>query len=302
MITTDSDEMPTFHQTAIPILDVLKDGEVLSIKEMKAKVREKHFAYLSPEVLNRRISSGGNTLNGRIGWGKSYLKLGGYITQVSRGFYKINDKGLKTLAKGELTLRELKDQPEYIAHRAEVRSKPRSSKAEELSEDSSPQELIESGIEVIENQLKIELLERLKNVDPYYFEKIILLLLERMGYGAFVETPKSGDGGIDGIMNEDELGLAKIYIQAKRYSENKIREKEIRNFIGAMSGDTDKGIFVTTSTFDDGAKLKAAQARHTIVLVDGQEFVELMLKFDVGLQVKTKYVVRTLDEDFFDEE
>jgi restriction system protein len=94
------------------------------------------------------------------------------------------------------------------------------------------------------------LLEKLKSLDPFYFEKIILILLNKMGYGEFIETSKTGDGGIDGIINQDKLGLEKIYIQAKRYNENKVREKDIRNFIGAMSGDTTKGVFVTTSERD----------------------------------------------------
>ncbi|MCR4288709.1 MAG: restriction endonuclease [Candidatus Scalindua sp.] len=111
---------------------------------------------------------------------------------------------------------------------------------------SSPQDLIDSGFSAIESQIKNDLLGKLKDIDPYYFEKVILILLNRMGYGDFIETSKSGDGGIDGIINEDKLGLDKIYIQAKRYNENKVREKDIRNFIGAMSGETSKGVFVTT--------------------------------------------------------
>ena len=116
-----------------------------------------------------------------------------------------------------------------------------------IEENASPQDLIDSGFEQIEREVKDELLAKLKEVDPYAFEKLILILLKKMGYGDFVETSRSGDGGIDGIINEDQLGLEKIYIQAKRYNENKVRETDIRNFIGAMSGDTHKGIFVTTS-------------------------------------------------------
>ena len=127
-------------------------------------------------------------------------------------------------------------------------------------ENASPQDLIDSGFSTIETEVKTELLEKLKELDPYYFEKVILILLKRMGYGDFIETSKSGDGGIDGIINEDKLGLEKIYTQAKRYNENKVREKDIRNFIGAMSGDTRKGVFITTSTFDDSAIKKAQRS------------------------------------------
>lgn len=123
-----------------------------------------------------------------------------------------------------------------------------------------------------------------------------------MGYGEFIETSKSGDGGIDGIINEDKLGLDKIYIQAKRFNEGKVREKDIRNFIGAMSGDTNKGVFVTTSTFDDGAIKKAKDAHHKIILINGSKLVDLMYEYNVGIQVQTTYEIKQLDEDFFFEQ
>jgi restriction system protein len=123
-----------------------------------------------------------------------------------------------------------------------------------------------------------------------------------MGYGDFIETSKSGDGGIDGIINKDKLGLDKIYIQAKRYEDNKVREKDIRNFIGAMSVDTNKGLFVTTSDFDKGAIQKAHDAHHRIILIDGNKLVNLMHQFDVGVQIKTTYEVKIADDDFFEGE
>lgn len=146
------------------------------------------------------------------------------------------------------------------------------------------------------------MLQKLKTIDPYYFEKVILKLLKKMGYGEFIETSKSFDGGIDGIINEDKLGLDKIYIQAKRFTENKVREKDIRNFIGAMSGDTNKGVFVTTSQFDKGAEQKAKNAHHKIILINGNKLVDLMHEFNVGVQVKLTYDIKQLDEDFFEEQ
>ena len=164
----------------------------------------------------------------------------------------------------------------------------------------SPQDLIDSGFSAIESQVKGDLLEKLKTIDPYYFEKVILILLKQMWYGDFIETSKSGDGGIDGIINEDKLWLEKIYIQAKRYNENKVREKDIRNFIGAMSGDTTKWIFVTTSMFDELAIKKAHDAHHRIILIDWEKMVSLMHQYGVGVQVRTTYEVKEIDEDFFE--
>ena len=169
-------------------------------------------------------------------------------------------------------------------------------------ENSSPQDLIDSGFTTIEAEVKTELLEKLKEIDPYYFEKVILILPKKMDYGDFIETSKSNDGGIDGIINEDKLGLEKIYTQAKRYNENKVREKDIRNFIGAMSGDTSKGVFITTSSFDDAAIRKAREAHHSTILIDGAKLVDLMHDYNVGVQVKTTYEVKALDNDFFEGE
>jgi len=154
----------------------------------------------------------------------------------------------------------------------------------------------------MEESVKSDLLSRLKGIDPYFFEKVVLMLLKKMGYGDFSETSKSGDGGIDGVINQDKLGLDKIYIQAKRFTEGKVREKDIRNFIGAMSGDTNKGVFVTTSEFDKAALEKAKNAHHKIILIDGSKLVGLMHEFNIGVQVKTIYEIKEIDEDFFDEQ
>lgn len=294
--------MPKFHETFIPILNVLSNHETMPTRKLAETVKEKHYSHLPHDLLVKKVASGDNTLINRISWGKSYLKQSGYIDQVSRGVVRINDKGLEALQIGKLTLRDVKSQPEYIAHRKLVDNQ-RAEENIQQSEDSSPEDLIESGIELIDNEVKAELIEKLSNIDPYYFETIILKLLNRMGYGDFIGTPKSSDGGIDGIINEDELGLAKIYIQAKRYQEgNKVHEKDIRNFIGAMSGDTDKGVFVTTSSFDAKALEKASQARHKLVLIDGNKLVDLMFKHDIGVQTKQTYEIKSIDEDFFIEE
>jgi restriction system protein len=124
-----------------------------------------------------------------------------------------------------------------------------------------------------------------------------------MGYGDFQTTPKSGDGGIDGIISQDLLGLDKIYIQAKRYGEgHKVRELEIRNFIGAMDGDVSKGIFVTTSGFDNSAVEKAKNSISKIILIDGDKLADLMIEHNIGIQNKTNYEVKEIDDDFFEEE
>ncbi|MBG7610987.1 restriction endonuclease [Polaribacter sp. BAL334] len=291
-------EIPKFHETFIPILKVLENGETLQARELYQKVIDKFYTELTKEQLEEKTKSGDLLIINRIAWGKSYLKKGGYIEFPKRGFVKITEKG-KVNAKSVLTLKQVENSDNYLEFYNEENSKKESTPSK--IENASPQDLIDEGFDQIDIQVKDELLEKLKEIDPFYFEKVILILLKKMGYGDFVETAKTGDGGIDGIINEDKLGLDKIYIQAKRYGENKVREKDIRNFIGAMSGDTQKGVFVTTSTFDSGATKKAHDAHHTIVLIDGLKLVDLMHQYNVGIQVKAVYEVKELDNDFFED-
>jgi len=297
-------ELPKYHETFMPVLETLNTVESLNSQELATRVRDNYYSNLPQELLNQKTSSGANVLLDRILWGKSYLKMAKYLSYPKRGMVQITEKGKRILEKGNLKLHDLQNDQDFINHRESVKSK----KENELEfnpinvDNASPQDLIDSGFSTIEIEVKTELLEKLKEIDPYYFEKVILILLKRMGYGDFIETSKSGDGGIDGIINEDKLGLEKIYTQAKRYNENKVREKDIRNFIGAMSGDTSKGVFITTSTFDDSAIKKAREAHHTIILIDGAKLVDLMHEYNVGIQVKTVYEVKILDNDFFERE
>lgn len=293
-------ELPKYHETFIPVLEVLNTEDSLHHRDLGLRVRDKYYLDLPQDLLDQKTSTGANVLLDRIGWGKSYLKMGKFVDYPKRGMVKITEKGKQALKNGKLTLDDLQNDSDFISHREAQKSK-KENEIEEISVDNaSPQDLIDSGFATIEAQVKTDLLERLKDIDPYYFEKVILILLKKMGYGDFVETAKSGDGGVDGIINEDKLGLEKIYIQAKRYNENKVREKEIRNFIGAMSGDTTKGIFVTTSTFDVSATKKAREAHHKIILIDGNKLVDLMHQYGVGVQVSNVYEVKEIDEDFFE--
>ncbi len=297
-------ELPKYHETFIPVLEILNTVESLSSRELASRVRDNYYSDLPKELLSKKTSSGANVLLDRILWGKSYLKMAKFVSYPKRGMVQITEKGNRILELGNLSLHDLQNDHDFINHRESVKSK----KDHEVEldtvnvENASPQDLIDSGFSTIETEVKTELLEKLKEIDPYYFEKVILILLKRMGYGDFIETSKSGDGGIDGIINEDTLGLEKIYTQAKRYNENKVREKDIRNFIGAMSGETSKGVFITTSTFDDSAIKKAREAHHSIILIDGAKLVDLMHQYKVGVQVKTVYEVKEVDNDFFEGE
>ena len=295
------DALPKFHETFIPILDVLSSGEVIHYNELRKRVRDKHYSNLPNDLLAQKTKTGYILILNRIGWGKVYLKEAGYLIQPERAMVQITSKGQERLNVGELTLKQLKSDPEYIeCQNKKAKNKNELEAEQQQFENSTPQDLIDRGFSVIEKNNKLELLQKLKEIDPYYFEKVILILLKKMGYGEFVETKKSNDGGIDGVINQDQLGLEKIYMQAKRYSDNKVREKDIRNFIGAMSGDTTNGVFVTTSSFDEAAVQKAYEAHHKIILIDGVKLTDLMYQFGVGVQIRDIYEIKEVDEDFFE--
>lgn len=287
-------ELPKFNETFLPILKVLSDGTTIKGRDLVRIVENRYYSNLPKDLLEEKTKSGDRLIENRIAWGKSYLKKGGLVHYPQRGYVQITEKG-KSIKPESVTLADLHSN---VINFYEPENK--SIKDTKFENNASPQDLIDSGFEQIEREVKSELLAKLKEVDPYAFEKIILILLNKMGYGDFIETSKSCDGGIDGVINEDQLGLEKIYIQAKRYNENKVRETDIRNFIGAMSGDTRKGIFVTTSAFDEKAKIKARDAHHTIILIDGPKLVNLMHKYNVGVQTKNFYEVKAIDNDFFD--
>ncbi|MCO5236765.1 MAG: restriction endonuclease [Chitinophagaceae bacterium] len=298
-------EIPKFDETFIPILEVLKDSKILKSRELIKEVKSRFYSGLTEEQLKQETKSGDLLIDNRIAWGKSYLKKGGYITFPQRGFVQITEKGKGHSA--TLTVRDLENESSLFDFYKQEKQSNSSDisdigKPKPTIDISSPQDLIDEGFSRIETEVKNDLLVKLKSGDPYFFEKVVLRLLKKMGYGEFIETSKSNDGGIDGIINEDKLGLDKIYIQAKRFTENKVRETDIRNFIGAMSGDTNKGVFVTTSEFDEKALKKAREAHHKIICIDGHKLVSLMHEFNVGVQIKTNYEIKQIDEDFFDEQ
>jgi restriction system protein len=290
-------DIPKFDETFIPILEILKSGKIYKTRELIEEVKTKFYSGLTDDQLKKETKSGDLLIDNRIAWGKSYLKKGGYVFFPERGHVQITEKGKNHSS--NLSVSDLENESSLFDF---YKQEKQNSSEENKIIISSPQDLIDEGFNRIESDVKNELLQKLKNIDPYFFEKVVLRLLKKMGYGEFIETSKSGDGGIDGIINEDKLGLDKIYIQAKRFNEGKVREKDIRNFIGAMSGDTNKGVFVTTSEFDEKALEKARSAHHKIICIDGLKLVTLMHEFNVGIQVKTTYEIKQVDEDFFDEQ
>ena len=291
-------ELPKYHETFIPILKILSDGKILHYNELRKKVRDQFYSDLPQELLEQKTKSGDILILNRIGWAKAYLKQAEMIFQPERAMVQITDKGQQVLKGGSLTLKELLKDKDFLANR---KTKKIDKELEETSEDASPQDLIDSGFNKLELELKLDLLSKLQSTDPYDFEIVVNKLLQKMGYGNFKITSKSGDGGIDGIINQDKLGLEKIYMQAKRYTKNEVGGRDMTNFIGAVARDgVNKGIFVTLTSFSSSARDIAEKVKDRIVLVDGEKLVDLMVLYGVGVQVKSQYEIKQIDEDFFE--
>ena len=289
--------MPKFHETFMPILRVLEDGEIKISKLAHLLVREKFYKDISLE--KKLLSKNIPLILDRIQWGCSYLKLGKFVCYPKRSSLQITPKGKQFLDSGKhLTYDLLRKDSDYKEYQANKNQKSTLQKKGSVQEDKTPIDLIDDYINKTKGDTKLELLEKLKSVDFCKCKLIIEKIFKKMGYGNFIETSKIGDGEIEGILNEDKLGLEKIYIQVKSFKDNKVKEKDMRNFLGSMQGNAQKGIFVTTSSFTSLAKEKAKKGN--IILIDGDKLIDLMYEYEIGVRIKNLYKVKKIDEDFFE--
>lgn len=292
-----------------PILEALENNE--------PKARQDIFRFVinatpfSQGALEATVSSGQTVIAHRLGWALSHLVKSSWIVRLSTGIYQITDEGKVWLAANrttELTYAEAHKIFKKYWPQKTTRNKtetPQQSLAPH--EDQTPVESIENSINVLTEATKDELLARLRASDPTFFEKAVIKLLLAMGYGGAEQRGRqiggTGDGGVDGVIDQDALGLEKIYVQAKRYAETaSIGSATIREFIGALAiKGVSSGVFITTSSFTQSARDTAASPSHSIALIDGAKLASLMIKYRVGVQIKQTYEVFELDEDFFDD-
>ncbi len=269
---------------------------------------------MTDEEKDERLKSGMLRVGNRVGWAMSHLTKAGLIEKVAKATYKATQAGMEFLKKHEghpVNYHDLKAVDGYEeawqsaskANQSAKQSKPTPSGE---TSDSTPEESIDQAVEEMESSLRAELLEQLITVDPYRFERIVLDLLFSMGYGGSREeaaqvTKKSNDEGIDGIINEDRLGLDVIYVQAKRW-QNTVGRKEIQSFVGALAGQqANKGVFITTSDFATTATDYAAAVTQKIILIDGERLTDLMIEHDVGVSTARTIAIKRVDSDYFEE-
>lgn len=306
------EQIPDFQTLMYPILDYLKDNQPHNFQDVYEYLAKKF--QLSDEHLAIRVPSGQQPLfRNRATWSVSYLKNAGLLITIKKGTYQITEMGQKVLDENvtyinTAYLKKFEGFKLWQSTFGQEDDKKVIS-AETPSETKTPEELIGDSIRRSNEKLAADLLETIKQKTPAQFEKFVLLLLEAMGYGGtevenFEVVGKSGDNGVDGIIYQDKLGLDRIYVQAKKWDQqNKVQSKEIRDFIGSLSlRGTNKGVFITTSQFTDDALATARMnPQNIIILIDGKKLTELVIQFNVGVQVKERYELKTIDYDYFDE-
>jgi restriction system protein len=301
--------IPDFQSLMLPLLRFCADGAEHG-RHDAMPVLAQEFALTETELAELLPSGKQGKFVNRLAWAKSYLKQAGLLETTSRGVFRITERGNAVLAEkpARIDMKFLERFQEYQAFRSVQRARNSlETETVEVIQQATPEELLESGYRQVRSALAADLLAQVKSASPSFFERMVVDLLLRMGYGGTREDAaqvvgKSGDGGIDGIIKEDRLGLDVVYIQAKRW-EGDVGSSEIRNFIGALSvHKAEKGVFITTSGYNRNARETAAKVNSKIVLIDGPMLAELMIDFGVGVSTVNTYEIKRIDSDFFVED
>jgi len=298
--------VPPYHTLMLPLLKVMSGGNEMTTKQMSGEVVQN--LGLSIEALSERLPSGTQSaFDNRMGWARTYLFKAGLIERPRRATYAITETGKKLLANppSEIDVDFLRSYEQFNQFISSSRSDKESLASTDVIDDElTPEEQIEKGVRQIQRELHVEVLDRVKQLPPEGFEQLVLRLLVGMGYGGSMAdvqgVARGADGGVDGVVNQDQLGLDRIYIQAKRW-EGSVGRPVIQGFVGALAGvGASKGVIMTTSTFAQPAQdyVRTLTDRR-IVLVDGQRMSELMLKHGIGVSTKQTFVIQRMDEDFF---
>jgi restriction system protein len=306
--------VPDFQSLMLPVLKATSNG-LISAPDLRDRVAK--ALTLSPSDLEELLPSGRQAVfANRVAWANIFLQRAGLIDRVRRGQYRISAEGRAALAEGpsRIDMSFLNRYPSYRKWRevslarddGDDQHHPPNDELEGITQ--TPEEAIEALHRTLTQQLQADLLERLREAAPAAFERIIVELLLAMGYGGGRKEMgeaigRAGDGGIDGVIKEDELGLDVVYMQAKRNgASNTVGEPDIRDFVGALVGRrANKGVFVTTSSFSKGARDYADRVPNRIILIDGARLTSLMVMHGVGVRTRATYDIKGIDEEFFTE-
>jgi len=305
--------VPDYQSVMLPLLQfAAKKGSETSTSEVVEALTNE--LSLTESDLKEMLPSGiQSTFVNRVGWASTYMKKAGLLETTRRGFYQITERGRDLLKNQPKTInvKLLKQYPEFLEFQqlkgTRSGDKFPASKGSSYVLTATPSEALEAAYENLRDELAHELLVRLKKVSPAFFERVVVELLVKMGYGgsradAGKAIGRSGDGGIDGIIKEDKLGLDVVYIQAKRWDNSPVGRPDVMQFAGALQAQrANKGIFISTSRFTDDARNYVSQIGSKIVLIDGEQLTSLMIEHDVGVSTVSLYPVKKIDSDYFEE-
>jgi restriction system protein len=299
--------IPDYQTAMLPLLKFLSDGGEHSLREAIDALADQ-FSLTEAERAEMLPSGQQATFNNRVGWARTYMKKAGLLESTRRGFFRITDRGRKVLAgaPARIDVNFLEQFDEFIQFRSYRKEKTHAGEIVTYTTDETPEESLETAYQKLREGLASEILQTTKNCSPSFFEQLVVDLLVKMGYGgsrreAGQALGKSGDGGIDGIIKEDKLGLDIIYIQAKRWDAS-VGRPEVQKFAGALQGQrAKKGIFITTSAFTKEATDYGAFIDTKIILIDGARLAELMIDHGIGVATQAVYEIKRIDSDYFAE-
>lgn len=300
--------IPGYQEFMYPFLKMLEDGQEHSLREAYIRLADEFS--LNEEEREELLPSGKQrVLHNRIGWTRTYLNKAGLLETVSRGIYVITERGGQVLA--DSNVESINNA--FLLQYEEFRLFKNKGNIELgpivplINEEITPLEEIEKNYRILKEEAKEDLLDKVKSGTPLFFERLVVELLVAMGYGGSMKDAgqaigRSGDEGIDGIIKEDVLGLDMIYLQAKRW-ENTVTRPEIQKFAGSLDGQrARKGVFITTSSFSEGAKDFVRMIDKKIILIDGDALTEYMFTYNIGVGHEETFVIKKVDEDYFGEE
>lgn len=288
--------IPKLYEITLPFLEFMKDQKPRSRSEIRVYLAD-HFNLTEEDKNKLTPGAKQKVFQNRVDWARFELRKGGLIETIEK-MYKITKEGLEILQnKPERIDRKFLLQiPKYYEHHFKEKNEEDTTN---IDENTSPEDKIIAGYIEYKQNLKSEILDKIKDNPPEFFEQLVIDLIEKLGYGKGTATGKSGDGGIDGLIDEDTLGLGQIYLQAKRWR-GTVPIKEIRDFAGMLdSKKSKKGIFITTSDFSNECREFIKTTSSKIVLINGEKLAELMFEFDVGFSPRETYHLKIIDEDYF---
>jgi len=300
--------IPDYQATMLPLLRFAGDGAEHSLRDAIDSLAGEFK--LSDEERRELLPSGQQFVFGnRVGWARTYMKKAGLLRTTRRGFFQITDRGRSTLSQKPTRIdAKFLDQFQEFRKFKSLRTQPATDgEAEEEEQARTPEEALERAYQNLRNDLAADLITQIKQSPPALFERLVVELLVKMGYGGSRKDAgraigKSGDEGIDGIIKEDRLGLDIIYIQAKRW-DNTVGRPEIQKFAGALQGQrARKGIFITTSDFSRDAHDYASRIDNKIVLIDGEQLAQMLIDHNIGVAPVASYEIKRVDSDYFTEQ